>query len=84
MPLKEGFIDGYILDRNDAFILFVLEDPVYQEQRIAMRQVVQDLLNVKHPLILLYSGDRTMHLRMVLSRMRRARFVVFRLPVADS
>ena len=33
MPLKEGFIDGYILDRNDAFILLVLEDPVYQEQR---------------------------------------------------
>ena len=38
MTLKEGFIEGYVLDSHDASIGLILDNPIDQEEGIAVRK----------------------------------------------
>jgi hypothetical protein len=42
MALEEGFVDGHVFERNDAFIPVDLENAIDQEKRIPMRKNPHD------------------------------------------
>jgi hypothetical protein len=37
MPIKEGLVNSYVLDGDNAFVRVHFEDPVNKEKRIPMR-----------------------------------------------
>ena len=46
MSLKKRLVDRDILDTNHSPLAIGLDDPVHQQKRIAMRQYLQNPLNV--------------------------------------
>jgi hypothetical protein len=46
MAIEEFFIDGDILDRRDRLAAFPIQYAVNQQQRITVRQVGLDLVDV--------------------------------------
>ena len=47
---KKRFIDGYVLDRDDALFALQFDHAIDQQQRIAMRQNLQNIVNVQSAL----------------------------------
>ena len=48
MPFEEWLVDGDVFQRLDAFALVNLKNPVDQQKWIAMRQFVENLVNIHH------------------------------------
>ena len=48
MPHEKWLIDGDIFQRLDTLAFFNLKHTVYQQNRVAMRQLFQNLMNVHH------------------------------------
>jgi len=46
--LKEGLIYGHVLDAHHSLGTIGLDDSVYQEKGIPVRQYVEDVLDVFH------------------------------------
>src|SRR5205814_1417619 len=46
MPLEERLVDRHVLDADDPLLPFHLDDPVHEQERIAMRQDVHDAADV--------------------------------------
>src|SRR5215204_727655 len=42
-------VDGDVLDADTALVAANLDDPVYQQERVAMREQIHDLLDVRRP-----------------------------------
>ena len=46
MPNKIGFVDGDVLDGDDALARLEFEDAINQKKGVAMRQIFEDAANV--------------------------------------
>jgi hypothetical protein len=54
VALEERLVDGDVLQRLDAHALLELEHAVDQQERVAVRQLLQDVVDVQHG----WSGPR--------------------------
>ena len=52
VSLKERLVDGDVLYPDDPLLLFDLENPVHQQERVAVGQNLHDVFYRIHPLLL--------------------------------
>src|SRR5713101_6627140 len=52
MPLKERLVDRDVLQADDPLLLLDLENPVHQQERVAVGQNLHDVFYRIHPLLL--------------------------------
>src|ERR1041385_23135 len=58
MSLKERLVDGDVLESDDPLLFLDLDDPVHQQERVAVRQNLHDLFYRVHPLLLSSGFDQ--------------------------
>src|SRR2546423_12364029 len=63
MSLKEGFVDGDVLQPNDSLLFLDLQNPIHQQERVAVRQSLHDVVYRIHPLLLSTGFDHLAHQR---------------------
>ena len=63
MPLEEGLVDGDVLQPHDPLLLLDLENPVHEQERIAVGQNLHDVFYRIHPLLLSTGSHHLPHQR---------------------
>jgi hypothetical protein len=46
MALEKGLVDGHVLDGNQTLARLALDDPIDQQERVAVRQQALYFLNI--------------------------------------
>ena len=52
MTLKERFVKRHILEPYDLFLAGYFKYTIHQQKRVPMRQVLKNLFNVQHRLLI--------------------------------
>ena len=77
MTHEEGFIDGDVLVGMNRFVRFDFQHPIHQQERITMRQVRENFVNVHQhgckPRLFVFNGFQFLfQLRNALGQFRQA------------